>query len=583
MPIIVNDKVYRNIQEQVDKNKNDIEEIISASKVLQQFGIKVVGEASSSSELPDESTYSGLYGDAYTVGTSAPYDYYVWTRPTSSKPYAHWFNVGVFPAPGPQGPQGPEGPDGPQGTRGSVWSSGSVNPTTTEGYNVGDIYLNSSNGYVYILKDGNPKFWSYSGTIIGPQGVQGPQGIQGIQGIQGPQGPQGPEGPAGKNFDIEGVVATESALPSAALVGPSKAYLVGAAAPYDLYIIIGTGTTVDPYQWFDTGKWNDFDIIEIPNSNGTLTDEQYNTLISSENVIIKVNVSSTTHYILRKAIEDSVEFVYYTYITQGSLKIIYRIFIYKSTKTYSISTTNILSVADLTANPSGATTPLTSIGIKGTNYLIPSGGGSTPEIVDMGNNDSGTISQENLQKLVDNPFNMIYNDDEYYRFADNMTSSDYLVYTHVGHDNNNNTYVKFITITISTQAWVKETQAVQKKLYMHSVRLFNDSTTNGYEIYFRAITYKVLDSVNAPDGATKLKKLVNEAIGGYNAIQNMVPATGIILINSVAYNVIGLGCTGTNPSDTVRICYSDSTNSQLHNGVNFSAFVYYQGSIIQLN
>ena len=200
MPIIVNDKVYRNIQEQVEKNKNDIEEFRTANQVLNQYGIKVVGNVEESSDLPDESIYSGQYGDAYTVGTSAPYDYYVWTRPTTATPYAHWFNIGLFPAPGPQGPEGPEGPDGPEGERGSLWFTSVNNPVDIDGYNVGDLFLNSTTGYVYQLKAGTPNYWSYVANVTGPQGPQGSQGIQGIQGIQGPQGPQGPQGQPGQNF-----------------------------------------------------------------------------------------------------------------------------------------------------------------------------------------------------------------------------------------------------------------------------------------------------------------------------------------------------------------------------------------------
>lgn len=409
MPIIINDKVYRNIQEQVEKNKNDIEEFRTANQVLNQYGIRVVGNVEESSDLPDESIYSGQYGDAYTVGTSAPYDYYVWTRPTTAIPYAHWFNIGLFPAPGPEGPEGPEGPDGPQGERGSLWFTSVNNPVDVDGYNVGDLFLNTTTGYVYQLKEGTPNYWSYVANVTGPQGPQGSQGIQGIQGIQGPQGPQGPEGPAGQNFDIVGVVATESALPSASLVGPASAYLVGAAAPYDLYIIIGTGTENDPYQWFNTGKWNDFTLIELTSASGTLSTEQYNSLIATPHAMIKYN--DTYH----KLVLDDGTNLYYnsipqTYVVDYLMSIVV-ITIVKSTKVYSIATKYLTLNSVIEANPllGSNPQPMTAIKIKGVNYNLI-------EIIDLGTSSSGTLTQSQFDRLVANENLIIKNNDKYFRY-----------------------------------------------------------------------------------------------------------------------------------------------------------------------
>lgn len=66
------------------------------------LGIKVVGHVDA---LPiPEGTYE--YGDAYTVGTAAPYDMWIYTRADEFHVEAYWFNIGKFPAPGPQGPKG---------------------------------------------------------------------------------------------------------------------------------------------------------------------------------------------------------------------------------------------------------------------------------------------------------------------------------------------------------------------------------------------------------------------------------------------------------------------------------------------
>lgn len=67
------------------------------------LGIKVVGHVDAL-PIPD-SDYE--YGDAYTVGTTTPYDMWIYTRADSTHPQDYWFNVGKFPAPGPQGPEGP--------------------------------------------------------------------------------------------------------------------------------------------------------------------------------------------------------------------------------------------------------------------------------------------------------------------------------------------------------------------------------------------------------------------------------------------------------------------------------------------
>ena len=84
------------------------------------LGIKVVGHVDA---LPiPEGTYE--YGDAYTVGTAAPYDMWIYTRADAFHSEAYWFNIGKFPAPGPQGPKG----DGLEQI--NNWSNGTVSGVT---------------------------------------------------------------------------------------------------------------------------------------------------------------------------------------------------------------------------------------------------------------------------------------------------------------------------------------------------------------------------------------------------------------------------------------------------------------------
>ena len=204
-------KEYLNIQEQVEKNRKDIRNIQIGAITLGEFGIKVVGHVDLETELPDAATYTGDFGDAYTVGTEAPYDFYVFTRPESDEDDPYWFNIGPFPAPGPQGPQGEAGPAGADGER-------------------------------------------------GPAGERGPQGPRGAQGIQGPEGPQGPEGqrgpqgvpgPVGAIVNIVGIVASTALLPDADEVDNHTVYLVGAASPYDAYLCIGEE---GEHEWINIGN-----------------------------------------------------------------------------------------------------------------------------------------------------------------------------------------------------------------------------------------------------------------------------------------------------------------------------------------
>jgi len=201
-------KEFRNLQEQVLKNMDDIAAIEGGALVIGEFGIKVIGQVEDPGDLPDPADYEGEYGDAYLVGTQTPYDYYIFTRAfEGSEP--QWINIGIFPAPGPQGPAGADGQDGAQGPRGLTGAQG-------------------------------PR---------GEQGLQGPRGEQGPKGDKGDTGDQGPQGVPGTTYTILGQTASVSSLPDPSIVDRHSAYLVGSEEPYDLYVIIGTSTL----EWFNAG------------------------------------------------------------------------------------------------------------------------------------------------------------------------------------------------------------------------------------------------------------------------------------------------------------------------------------------
>ena len=224
--IIIDGVEYRNLQEQVLWNKDAIE-------YLKNYDTKITGQVAEESQLPE----SAELGTAYEVGVSAPYDLYVYLE-------QGWVDLGKFPSPGPAGPQGPTGPIGLRGQRGSIWSSVS-RPTSPL---KGDQYLDNT-GMVYEY---NGESWTPTRSIVGPQGVIGPVGPTGIQGPQGPQGPQGIQGPAGAAFSVIGIISTEEQLPDPSTVPDNYAYMVGNAAPYDLYVqVVPEG---QPQQWLDAGQ-----------------------------------------------------------------------------------------------------------------------------------------------------------------------------------------------------------------------------------------------------------------------------------------------------------------------------------------
>lgn len=208
--LTIGNEELRNLEEQVEKNKDDILFILEQEGVLNQFGIKVVGQIDTAASLPAPAIYAGDYGDAYAVGTQTPYDLYIWTRANGTHPNDYWFNIGKFPAPGPAGKDGATGPQGPRGLTG---------PQGIQG-------------------------------LPGKDGAQGNPGATGPQGIQGIQGPMGPQGPAGQSFQIAGIIANTSLLPTPTESIRNQAYLVGAEAPYDLYVIRGNGNL----YWSNAGQ-----------------------------------------------------------------------------------------------------------------------------------------------------------------------------------------------------------------------------------------------------------------------------------------------------------------------------------------
>lgn len=297
MAITIDNKTYRNLEEQVLKNKEDIAKHYEVDRVLANFGIKVLGVYDTVEQLPTE---GNEYGDAYGVRSTSPMDYYVWTRANTNvgEDTDYWLNVGALSIVGPQGAQGIQGPQGAQGVRGSKWYSGNGAPTVSTAYLPYDHYLNTSNGNVYIYSTVNS--WLLQGNIRGVQGIQGPQGAKGEQGIQGPIGPQGPKGDTGSSFSIGGLLESTDSLPNPTAANRSIGYAVKNqdGITYDLYVVVG----IDTLEWVNMGRVEgvqgpqgpvgpqgpagaDIQVVQITGipstaTQGTLTQQQVNTLLA---------------------------------------------------------------------------------------------------------------------------------------------------------------------------------------------------------------------------------------------------------------------------------------------------------------
>lgn len=136
--ITIDNIQIRNLQEQVEKNKSDLEYILTEEGVLNEFGIRITEQISDISELPTVDDYKEghtgwEYGDCIAVGDEEPYELYILTRANGGHPDDYWFDLGVFPLPGPQGEQGIQGIQGEQGIQGIQGKQGIIGPRGVAG------------------------------------------------------------------------------------------------------------------------------------------------------------------------------------------------------------------------------------------------------------------------------------------------------------------------------------------------------------------------------------------------------------------------------------------------------------------
>lgn len=154
-------KEFRNLQEQVEKNKEDISQL--------KTGIKIEKVLMSISELSQFLTEENV-GKYYYIADIKKL--YVISKRANDGLIAE--NLGDYPA-GTEGPQGEVGPEGPQGPTGNSVYGVSTQLPDPAGYKTGDFYL-LANGNLY--KKSLELQWVLQCSIRGPQGPVGTPGAE---------------------------------------------------------------------------------------------------------------------------------------------------------------------------------------------------------------------------------------------------------------------------------------------------------------------------------------------------------------------------------------------------------------------
>lgn len=246
----LNDKQYRNLEEQVLANKQDIARHWNVDRVLADFGITVLGRVNTPDLLP--ATENENWGYAYLVGETAPYNVYVWTRanPDAGQDIPYWLNIGSISIVGPQGPAG---------------------------RSVSGASINSNYQLVLTFSDGAQL--TLANSLRGPAGAPGEPGktpsikavsnsngvlittysgtgalLDSVQLYNGKDGASitGPQGPAGQGLNIIGTFTSISQAPHPATANMGDAFILSANGITTLYILTGTPRAPSTYSWQET-------------------------------------------------------------------------------------------------------------------------------------------------------------------------------------------------------------------------------------------------------------------------------------------------------------------------------------------
>ena len=233
--ITINNKEYRNIVEQVQHNKELIEQHYARDRVLAEVGIKVMGQKDDESALVDFVPPGGeeAWGEAYLVGATEPYDIHIWTRP------GMWFNIG------PLNIIGEQGVPGDSIENAQVTSDNRLKITMDDGREITTNAFNTIKGDTgspgpansITAATVNPDY-TVTFTFEDGSSATTNKSLRGQPGADSQiPGEKGDKGDSGRSIYIKGIVPSIEELrginPLDDLFG---AYLVGSTSPYLLYV-----------------------------------------------------------------------------------------------------------------------------------------------------------------------------------------------------------------------------------------------------------------------------------------------------------------------------------------------------------
>ena len=517
-----------NLENQVLKNKVDIQNLQTSEKVLATFGIKVIGTAANSSAIPTVAVYKANnpdweYGDAYAVGTASPYEFYILTRADETHTEDYWFNLGVI-----KGPKGDPGNDGANGADGQD----GVSPTVS----VGTVTTGNPGTPVSVTNAGTSTNVVLNFRI--PKGATGDKGAK------------GDKGDTGFAVNIASELNNINELPTASASYVNIGYVIkDADGDSNLYVCM-TNASTGAWYWNNVGKiafsadyvsqneYNQDKLTDIPvtlydggnqnttinlkNGNGSLIGTGFgfgtingsDILVNSNNVEGNINV---VEYIdLRNFTTDDMEAATTTPATRAAILEAFKHWLRKN-KVYA---NGEAPVYDYSVGGKAATLllkdgsyTLTDIDEEDLNdryytfewhtldaYVFPAiqmtdiklifeitwanqapttVADVTYELKQSRLNDTllltpdtatqGTLTTTELGQLTTNEYCLIQLNNEFYYLNKIQQNPGVLVYTHHGYENQKGIN-KYITVTISTRGWVMvEESGGGSDLYMHEV------------------------------------------------------------------------------------------------------------------
>ena len=507
-----------NLENQVLKNKVDIQNLQTSEKVLATFGIKVIGTAANSTLIPTVEFYKASnpdweYGDAYAVGTASPYEFYILTRKDENHTDDYWFNLGVI-----KGPKGDPGNDGANGADGKD----GVSPTVA----VGTVTTGNPGTPVSVTNGGTSTNVVLNFRI--PKGATGDKGAK------------GDKGDTGFAVNIASELNNINELPTASASYVNVGYVIkDADGDSNLYVCM-TNASTGAWYWNNVGKiafsadyvsqneYNQDKLTDIPvtlydggtqnttinlkNGNGNLIGTGFgfgtingnDILVNSNNVegnLELVQVIDMSNYTFAEITNHSTEMfaAMKNFLTTNKVRAVGVDPVYSSASKMIAAVlllkdgqfrlsgideggTELVSFyfvdhklldeqtvqerdvnVDVTYS-NGVPTAIDSLtkssidGLLGYSIIL------TPDTATQ-----GTLTQEQVDTLRFNPNAYLVLNNELYYLNDNQHTPGVLVYTHNGYDGQKGIR-KYISVTISTRGWVMtQDSGGGSDLYMHEV------------------------------------------------------------------------------------------------------------------